>query len=176
MPLLCHDDVIKWKHFPRYCHFVRGIHRCPVNSPHKGRWRGALMFSLICAWINAWVNNREAGDLRRHRAHHDVSVMSFRLLIERNSANVWAAKGNCLHACLSWVVMTPDCCSCTDFWFGLYSLGSEAKQSGSSPKVAALFSATNFSSYFIELLQLHDTIQIKWNCAWIHYNIAMRSN
>ena len=58
-----HDDVIKWKHFPRYWP-VRGIHRSPVNSPHKGQWRGALMFSLICAWINGWVNNREAGDLR----------------------------------------------------------------------------------------------------------------
>ena len=56
-----HDDVIKWKHFPRYWPFVRGIHRSPVNSTHKGRWRGALIFSLICVWINGWVNNREAG-------------------------------------------------------------------------------------------------------------------
>ena len=70
-----HDDVIKWKHFPRYWPFVRGIHRSPVNSPHKGQWRGALMFSLICVWINGWVNNREAGDLRRYRAHYDVNVM-----------------------------------------------------------------------------------------------------
>ena len=65
-------NVIKWKHFPRYWLFVWGIHRSPVNSPHKGKWRGALMFSLICAWTNRWVNNREAGDLRHHRAHHDV--------------------------------------------------------------------------------------------------------
>ena len=57
-----HDDVIKWKPFPRYWPFVRGIHRSPVNSPHKGQWRGALMISLICAWMNGWVNNREAGD------------------------------------------------------------------------------------------------------------------
>ena len=70
-----HDDVIKWKHFPRYLPFLRGIHRSPVNSPHKGQWRGALMFSLICAQINGWENNREAGDLRRHRAHYDVIVM-----------------------------------------------------------------------------------------------------
>ena len=70
-----HDDVIKWKYFPRYWPFVRGIHRSPVNSPHKGQWRGALMFSLICAWINHWVNNREAGDLRRQHAHYDVTVM-----------------------------------------------------------------------------------------------------
>ena len=88
------DDVIKWKHIPRYWPFVRVIHR----SLHKSHWRGALMFSLIfasingwvnnrykrpvtssfdvfCAWINCWENNREAGDLRRHRAHYDVIVI-----------------------------------------------------------------------------------------------------
>ena len=55
-----HDDVIKWKHFPRYC---------------KGQWRGALIFSLICVWINGWLNKREAGDLRRYRVHCDAIVM-----------------------------------------------------------------------------------------------------
>ena len=70
-----HDDAIKWKHFPRYWPFVRGIDRSPVNSPHKGQWRAALMCSLMCAWINGWVNNGEAGDLRRHRTHYDVTVM-----------------------------------------------------------------------------------------------------
>ena len=64
----CHDDVIKWKHVPLYWSFVWGIHRSLVNSPHKGQWRGAVMLSFICAWINGWVNNREAGDYRRHRA------------------------------------------------------------------------------------------------------------
>ena len=73
-----HDGVIKWKHFPRYWPFVRRIHRSPVNSPHKGQWRGALMFSLICTRINGWVNNREAGDLRRHRALYDITVMCTR--------------------------------------------------------------------------------------------------
>ena len=72
---ICHDDVIEWKGFPRYWPFVRGIHRSPVNSPHKGQWRGALMFSLINAWINGWANNCEAGDLTRHRAHYDVTVI-----------------------------------------------------------------------------------------------------
>ena len=72
-----HDDVIKWKHFPRNWPFVRGIHRSPVNSPHKGQWRGALMFTLICARINGWVNTREAGDLRRYRPHYDVIVMDY---------------------------------------------------------------------------------------------------
>ena len=47
----------------------------PVPGEHKGRWHGALMFSLICVWINGWINNRGAGDLRRHRTHYDVIVM-----------------------------------------------------------------------------------------------------
>ena len=73
--MLYQDDVIKWKHFPRHWPFARGIHRSPVNSPHKGQLREALMFTLICARINAWVNNREAGDLRRYRLHYDVIIM-----------------------------------------------------------------------------------------------------
>ena len=57
-----HDDVIKWKYFPRYWPFVRGIHRSPVNSPYKGQYR-------------------EAGDLiRYHRAHYDVTVMLWKKL------------------------------------------------------------------------------------------------
>ena len=64
-----HDDAIKWKHFPRYWTFVRGIQRSPVNSAHKGQWRETLMFSLIFAWTNGWVNNRYAGDLSRHYGH-----------------------------------------------------------------------------------------------------------
>ena len=69
------DDVIKWKHFPRYWSFVRGIHRSPVNSFHKGQWRGALMYSLICAGTNGSVNNRHAGHSRHYGALHDVAVM-----------------------------------------------------------------------------------------------------
>ena len=85
-----HDDVIKWKHFPRYWPVVRGIHRSPVNSPHKDHWRGALMFSLICIWINGWVNNHEAGDLRRYRAHYDVTEME----TERSSGSqTWYSLG-----------------------------------------------------------------------------------
>ena len=67
-----------WRHrmeiFPALLALCAEIHRWPVNSPHKGQWRGALMFSLICAW-NGWINKREAGDWRRHRAHCDVTVM-----------------------------------------------------------------------------------------------------
>ena len=51
------------------------------NSPvtgefrHKGQWHGALVFSLVCAWTNGWINNRDAGGLRRQCAHYDVTVM-----------------------------------------------------------------------------------------------------
>ena len=76
----CHDDVIKWKHFPHYWQFVRGIHLSSVNFPHKGRWCRALTFSLIFAWINCWVNNREAANLRGRHAHHDITVMSWPLI------------------------------------------------------------------------------------------------
>ena len=55
--------------------FCGGIHWLPVNSLHKCQWRRALMFSLIFTWINGWVNNGEAGDLRCLLAHYDVTVM-----------------------------------------------------------------------------------------------------
>ena len=73
---LSHDAVIKWKHFPRYWPFVRGIHRSTVNSPHKGMWSGFFMFSLICAWTNGCVNNRGAGDLRHTQANYGVTVIT----------------------------------------------------------------------------------------------------
>ena len=74
----CYSNCLfpRWRHqiktFPRYWPFVRGIHRWPMNFPHKGQWRGAF-FSLIYAWINDWVNN--LGDFRRHCANNDVTVM-----------------------------------------------------------------------------------------------------
>ena len=77
-----HDDVIKMKHFRRCWPFVRGIHPSPVISPHKGQRRWAFMFSLICAWINGWVNNGEAGDLRGYCAHYDVTKLSGTLSIK----------------------------------------------------------------------------------------------
>ena len=86
-----HYDVIKQKHFPPVWPYVPGIHRSPVHSPRKGQWRGALMFSLICVWINGWVNKCEAGDLRRHRTHYGIIVMGHfcfgKLLL--NHIHIW---------------------------------------------------------------------------------------
>ena len=75
-----HDDVTKWKYFRVTGHLCGEFTGPPVNSPHKGKWRGALMFSLICARINGWENNGEAGDLRSHRDHYDVTVMQHRII------------------------------------------------------------------------------------------------
>ena len=55
--------------FPCYWPFVRGIHRSKASDTEP------LKFSLICTSTNGWVNNQDAGDLRRYRAHYGVSVM-----------------------------------------------------------------------------------------------------
>ena len=51
---------------------------CVGNSPHKSQWGGGLRWCFLWSapWINGWVDNREAGDLRRHRAHYDAIVMN----------------------------------------------------------------------------------------------------
>ena len=54
-----------------------GIQWSLVNFPRKGQWHRVFKFSLICAWINGWVNTCEAGPLRRHRPHYGVIIMKF---------------------------------------------------------------------------------------------------
>ena len=120
---LFHDDVIKWKHFPRYWPFVRGIHPSPVNSPHKGQLRRALMFSFICVWIDARVNNREAGDLRCYHAHYDVTVMLLyplmHILIALQSLNIdtlVTLSHLCLFLCLCMCICVCICISHPWIW------------------------------------------------------------
>ena len=76
---VAHVTMTWWRHqmeiFSALLAICAGNSTVPVISPHKGQWRAALMLSLICAWLNGWVNNREAGDLRRYVAHYDVIVM-----------------------------------------------------------------------------------------------------
>ena len=100
-----HNDVINWKHFPRNWPFVRS----PVNSPHKGQWRGALMFSLIYVWIRDWVNNREAGDLRRYRAHYDVIIMKVSVMLPCYAF---------IMVCLS--VLCYNCTGWNPWWLGCW--------------------------------------------------------
>ena len=58
---------------------------CAGNSPATGEFpaqrpvtRSFDSVFFNCAWINGWVNNSDAGDLRRHRAHYDVNVMKMK--------------------------------------------------------------------------------------------------
>ena len=86
----CHDEMESWwrnqmETFSALLALCLGKSPVPVNSPRKGQWRGTLMFSLICAWINDWVNNRHAGDLRRHCVHYDVNVMYNTILTRRDT-------------------------------------------------------------------------------------------
>ena len=83
-----------------------GIHRSPVNFPHKGQWREALMFSLICAWINGWVNNRGADDLRRHRAYYDIIVMDTYFVFYRLQQQI-----------LWWILHAINYISCKNSYF-----------------------------------------------------------
>ena len=155
------------------------------------QWRGALLFSLICVWISGWVNNGEAGDLRRYRSHYDVIVM---YAINTVEARINLGSGNSdygievasnrikhiirfslLHRHL--VGRFKSMKESSSHLWNIDTLCSNLlEQSGRSPKVVALFSAANFSSYIIELLQLHDTIHIKLTYARIHYIIAIRSH
>ena len=68
-----------WRHqmetFSALLALFGGNHRAPVDSPHKGQWREALMFSLSCNWTKDWANSRGAVGFGRHRAHYDVTVL-----------------------------------------------------------------------------------------------------
>ena len=81
-----HDDVIKWKHFPRYSPFVRGNHRSSVNSP--AQWPVTRSFGVFF----------DLGDLRRHRAHYDGIVMNWLVLKARPLtpvAKLWCYSKDC---------------------------------------------------------------------------------
>ena len=78
-----HSANTWWRHqmetFSALLALCAGNSPVPVNSPHKGQWRGALMFSLICALNKRLRNNRETGDVRRYSAHYDVIVIHWHI-------------------------------------------------------------------------------------------------
>ena len=113
--------------FSAFLALARGTHRSPVNSPHKGQWRGALMF---CAWINDWVNNREAGDLRHHRAHYDVIVMIPSLFV----LPVYPPYP--YQVCFPWYPVSglyPDPSNCSVYWKCDFRVDSNFPQAAISP-------------------------------------------
>ena len=100
-----------WRHkmgtFSALLSFVRGAHRSPVDSPHKSQWRGASMFSLICAWTDGWASNRDAGDLRCHRAHYDVIVMIVAKISGNCHSGTWKMTSNTLYRFYLWWYSRP---------------------------------------------------------------------
>ena len=100
-----HNDVIKWKHFPRNWSFVRGIHRSPANSLLKASDAELWCFSLICAWISAWVNNCEAGDLGRYCAHYDVIVLQWSNLTNMIRESHGSANNICFGMSRIWLLL-----------------------------------------------------------------------
>ena len=104
-PLVSHDDATLLA--PMLWGFTGG-------SPHKDLWRGALMFSLICAWTNGLANNRDGGDLRRHRAHYDITVI---LLLIRLLTEIMLFGVELIHLVTTWrhrsgstLAQVIDCC------------------------------------------------------------------
>ena len=121
--VIFHDDAIKWKHFPRNWPYVQKIHWSPANSPHKGQWCGPLMFYLICAWINNWVNDREAGDLRCHPAHYDVIVMLLCLCVLVFSLIIIL----CVIYCVFVYCFMSVHCFCVDHHRGFHNIHNETQ-------------------------------------------------
>ena len=98
-----HDDVIKWKHFLQLLTLCVGNSPVTGEFPAQSQWRRALMFSLICAWINGYVNNREAGDLRCYHAHYDVTLM-WRIVINYISVLTLFPQGQFIFKQVNWFV------------------------------------------------------------------------
>ena len=89
-----HYDVIKWKHFPRYWRFVRGLKRSLLDSLHKAQWRRALMFSSMCTWTNGWATIETPMII-------DALRSLWRLC---NGMHKWTSHYNCLYAFVPYLI------------------------------------------------------------------------
>ena len=142
---------IWWRHhvetFPCHWLFVRGNRWSPVDSPHKGQWRGALMFPLICAWTDGWANNRDVGYLRRHGAHYDVTVTTntsayFLECIVRSDTEFESSLLSCVIECLHYGIRcwSPLAIEWTLFWI-LNPLYSFIRVGVSGPPLSSYWSS-----------------------------------
>ena len=90
---ISHTSSTWWRHQMETFSALLAI--CEGNSPVTGEFLAqrpvtrSLMFSLICAWISGWVNNREDGDLRQHLAHYDVTVMKKQVQLAVHEMTKW---------------------------------------------------------------------------------------
>ena len=72
--IFSHDDAIKWKNFRATGHFA-GNSPVPGEFPVQRPVTRSFDVFFDLFWISGWVNNREAGDLRRYRAYYGAIVM-----------------------------------------------------------------------------------------------------
>ena len=91
--IACHDDVTKWKHFPLPGNSLV-TSESSAQRPVTGR--GALMYSLICAWTNGCTNNPDSDDLRQHHAYCDVTVMTAAIIWLNAQAPVNSSRKLCV--------------------------------------------------------------------------------
>ena len=115
-----HDDVIKWKHFPRYWPFVREIHRSPVNSPYKGQWRESFVIffhlRLNKRLIKQWWGSRWGIILRSTVRTSDISWFSLPLLLQNGSqadTRIGFAQKTASEKVISLIRAANECCQST---------------------------------------------------------------
>ena len=92
----CHDDIIKWKLFRvtgPLCGEFTGHQWIPLT-----RASDAELWCFLCAWIHGWVNNHRAGDLRRHCADYDVTVM-YLMPVNTDPAHIRSSHWSSLYTC-----------------------------------------------------------------------------
>ena len=81
-------DYSWWRHQMETFSVLLDI--CAGKSPITGKFPAqrpvtrSFRISLTCAWTYGCVNNRDAGDLRRHRVHYDVTVMPWGAASDHN--------------------------------------------------------------------------------------------
>ena len=163
---------LKKIHFPHNWPFVRELHRSPVNSPYKGQLRAALMSSLICIGIDSWVNNRKAGDSRRHRAHYDATVMysrSARLTYVYPLGNRRLLQADASSVTIKWYVtgdhkqgLSIKCSTTT--WITLRQQSHKLSQSQYEHFIGMIIAE-------IQIMLQKDAVSMKhWRCCEVHFS------
>ena len=124
-----HDDVFKWKHFQCYWPFVRGIQRSPVGGFPLTKVSDAEL--LICSGTNGWANNRDADELRRHRARSYIQYLAYKLICLHCSDIIEVSSWSSFEVVCSSVVTFNTSpkdrwCHCLWFRYSLYFQGRAA--------------------------------------------------
>ena len=151
------------------------------------------MFSLICVWINDWVNNGEAGDLRRYRIHYDVIVMGYLV----KSTHLVLAKSNwpfiptiCNHVkphndhvmltlSVPYMQIVVLQCNVVSHWLGAYIFWSLYDISNTKATTEAEYLSAlkrpNYGMSIVGILNITEAEMSFWrhiHC-WLHQNTSL---